>query len=190
MDNGRDAHPLLTLAVILVALGARGGSLPTPQDVQTFVRPSVPSVVAIAPADWRHSLAGHYEPATSLSNPRIPALSGDDLYLFPDKTYIYIEWSDILPETIYDKGIWTFDGQFIRLQSDRTVSAKKVQMRDAAFVPLTATYAKKTRLLLMGVPGDFRYFKQTSMKERDQADFIFLVNVRARCKTIRDRKST
>lgn len=33
-------------------------------------------------------------------------LSGSYLYLFPDATYIYTEWGDVMPETIYDKGGW------------------------------------------------------------------------------------
>ena len=181
--------PILTLVGALVALVASAANLPTPHEVVTHVRPLVPTIALSAPTDWRHSLAGHYEPAKRLSTPRIPELSGDDLYLFPDKTYIYIEWTDISPETIDDKGAWSFDGQFVRLLSDRSVPKHKGGLRDMTFIPLTATYARKTRLLLMGVPRDFRYFKEESPKERDLGDFMFLLYARVRGKAIDDRSA-
>src|ERR1700741_1698732 len=141
--------PTLMLVGVLITPAASALNLPTPQEVMTHVRPLVPSIAVVAPTDWRHALAGHYEPAKRLSKPRVPELSGDDLYLFPDKTYIYLEWTDILPETVYDKGAWSFDGRFVRLYTDGSVPKQKGR-RDMIFIPMTATYAKKTRCLLIG----------------------------------------
>ena len=49
-------------------------------------------------------------------------LSGDDLYLFPDGTYIYDEWADIEPTTIRDKGKWTILQGFVQLTSDAEIT--------------------------------------------------------------------
>src|SRR5437660_10101729 len=49
-------------------------------------------------------------------------LSGDDLYLFPDGTYIYCEWADIEPLTVRDKGAWKLADGLVVLTSDRDVT--------------------------------------------------------------------
>src|SRR5947209_19022113 len=63
-----------------------------------------------------HEIAGHYS-----SNPkeigRSP-LSGNDLYLFPDGSYLYSEWGDLEPVTIRDKGTWAFSDGAVKLVSD------------------------------------------------------------------------
>src|SRR5437016_13000138 len=49
-------------------------------------------------------------------------LSGDDLYLFPDGTYIYGEWADIEPLTLRDKGAWKLADGLVVLTSVRDVT--------------------------------------------------------------------
>lgn len=48
-------------------------------------------------------------------------LAGNILYLFPDRTYIYTEWADIQPETIYDKGHWQVAGGVLLMRPDADV---------------------------------------------------------------------
>ncbi len=68
-------------------------------------------------------LAGHYtNPPKDLLRRIGGVLSGDDLYLFPDGTYIYCEWADIQPLTIYDKGRWIFANGAVELKSDPDVT--------------------------------------------------------------------
>jgi hypothetical protein len=45
-------------------------------------------------------------------------LSGEDLHLFPDGTYLYCEWADVEPMTVYDKGSWHVQGSTLELASD------------------------------------------------------------------------
>jgi hypothetical protein len=49
-------------------------------------------------------------------------LSGSELYLFPDGGYLYCEWADIEPRTVYDKGHWSVAGASIRLRSDQEIT--------------------------------------------------------------------
>lgn len=51
-----------------------------------------------------------------------PALSGDDLFLFPDGTYLYDEWADIHPLTIHDKGHWRIEDGVVVLSSDKEIT--------------------------------------------------------------------
>jgi len=49
-------------------------------------------------------------------------LSGRELHLFPDGTYVYCEWADIEPLTVYDKGAWHLDMSVVGLVSDPEVT--------------------------------------------------------------------
>ncbi len=71
--------------------------------------------------DATHIAGVFKNPGKSLIKRIGPALSGDILYLFPDGTYIYCEWSDISPETISDKGAWTYSQGLVQLASDPEV---------------------------------------------------------------------
>ncbi len=48
-------------------------------------------------------------------------LSGEVLYLFPDRSYIYALYSDIrIPDAIQDTGKWTYQSSLIQIHSDGT----------------------------------------------------------------------
>jgi hypothetical protein len=49
-------------------------------------------------------------------------MGGRKLYLFADGTYIYTEWEDTIPETIVDRGGWTFADALLRLRADPAVT--------------------------------------------------------------------
>ena len=70
-------------------------------------------------------IAGVFKnPGKSLIKKIGGTLSGDILYLFPDGTYIYIKWSDVSPEAISDKGVWTHSHGLVELVSDAEVKWK------------------------------------------------------------------
>ena len=109
-----------------------------------------------------------------------------EISIFSDQTYIYIRWADILPPTIYDKGAWSFDRQFIRLVTDNTVSQKRA-MHDQYFVPLTTEISGVKQLFLFGTNRDYSYFLEHA-KSGD--DFMFLLCSRARIDLITDTNAT
>jgi hypothetical protein len=55
-------------------------------------------------------LSGHYDMG--------PGLSGENLYLFPDGTYLDTQWADIFPETICDEGSWGCQDGWVVLRTD------------------------------------------------------------------------
>jgi len=78
-------------------------------------------VTALSSTDATHIAGIFKNPGKSLIKRIGGQLSGDTLYLFPDGTYIYSEWADISPDTIYDKGAWTYSAGIVRLVSDPEV---------------------------------------------------------------------
>jgi len=67
-------------------------------------------------------LAGHYTGQTSELEARVgPFLGGEDRYLFPDGSYVYCEWTDLMPGSVFDKGKWSVVGNLLKLVSDTDV---------------------------------------------------------------------
>jgi len=129
-----------------------------PDQVQQTLRKLVPSAT-ILPENQLTSkeISGHYADPGKASRKRGgPALSGSDLYLFPDQKYIYMRWADILPPTIYDKGTWTLKNGFVTLKSDKSVQQKDFP-KDQTYIALTAP-ATNSPILLMGLRWDYSYF--------------------------------
>lgn len=104
------------------------------RQVQTLI-PSAQGLSERAPL--KDIVAGHYERNFE---------SGDDLYLFPDQTYLYLEWMDILPYKIYDRGTWDYREGFVILKTDGAIAGGR-EPRDAVYLPLVAT-----------IPEPFRYY--------------------------------
>jgi hypothetical protein len=116
------------------------------------------SVESVASVDMS-SIAGHYAyPPRELARQLGGFLSGDDLYLFLDGTYIYCEWADIQPLTIYDKGRWTFANGAVELKSDPDVTWDPEA--DRTYVAVRRS--KKKEVLLVGVHSDLPRFESES----------------------------
>ena len=72
-------------------------------------------------------------------------LSGSLLYLFEDQTYIFTEWADIMPETVYHKGTWQVVDSLVSLTVDADVTWERPG--DFRFLVYQATGAAAVRLL-------------------------------------------
>lgn len=59
-----------------------------------------------------NEIAQKFDSSTILTN----------LYLFPDRTYLYTERCSLIPATIFDKGTWKVEGTLLVLNSDRDVT--------------------------------------------------------------------
>jgi len=133
----------------------------------------VPDVTA--PASESETLAllpAHFSDRNSETTRRAgPGLSGEDLYLFPDHAYLYLQWADIMPQTIFDKGTWQFEAGVVSLQSDHSVRQQDFP-KDRRFVPLYHKVSGKRTLLLMGTSWDFTYFKEKATTNDDFMLFL------------------
>ncbi len=121
----------------------------------------------------------------------LPPSSGEDLYLFPDRSYLYLEWADIMPATICDKGTWSFKDGIVSLQSDNSIPQQRFP-KDKRYLALYHIVSEKRTLLLLGTDWHFSYFKQNATKNDDLmlflCTFIYLEDIKpVRAETLRKK---
>jgi hypothetical protein len=110
-------------------------------------------------------------------------LSGNDLYLFPDGTYVYCEWADIEPVTVHDKGTWVFkDGQ-VTLTSDPEITWEPGAERTYVAVHRSS---RTEEILLVGTGHDLDYFEENA---RDDPEFMLLLNSKKREKAFSQKEA-
>jgi hypothetical protein len=120
-------------------------------------------------------LAGHYtNPPKDLVRRIGGVLSGDDLYLFPDGTFIYCEWADVQPLTIYDKGQWTFTNGAVELKSDPDVTWDPEA--DRTYIAVRRQSHKK-EVLLIGLHSDLPHFEEQAA---DDPESMLLIVAKGR----------
>ena len=133
--------------VLKAATGGAGGTC-EPGDAAERVAARVPVAIAVlSDAD----VAGRWS-----QDDGIVGLSGSDLYLFGDGTYIYAEWADVLPETIFDKGSWRTAAGTLQLSPDSDVTWEPRTDRCFVFIRI----AGRSAPLLLGVGQGLRTFER------------------------------
>jgi hypothetical protein len=130
------------------------------------------SKIDIEPVDVlaMNSIAGHYSSSSDeLREKAGPPLSGNDLYLFPDGTYLYCTWSDIPPDTIRDKGSWNVSGGEINLTTDSDVTWNPGTERHYLLVHRRS---KTQEVIAVGMDRSLRYFEKHA---KDDPEFMLLL---------------
>jgi hypothetical protein len=117
-------------------------------------------------------MAGHYT-STSKEVGR-SFLSGSDLYLFPDGSYIYTVWSDIERTTIVDKGSWVFSEGVGKLTSAPDVTWDPEAERTYLAVRRPR---RKNEILLVGLERALPYFET---KAHEDPEFALLLVAKVR----------
>jgi len=142
----------LALLVLLLQL-VSGQTAASPLD-RIRAKTPVDPVTNLTPVQ----IAGQYSnPSWEYIKRSGGALSGDDLYIFPDQTYIYCEWADISPTTIIDKGTWSFSGSVLELKSDPEITwGTRLERR--LLVVRRPSHTKE--ILLMGIEEELPYFEK------------------------------
>jgi len=101
-------------------------------------------------------------------------LSGRELYLFPDNTYMFTDWSDMREETVCDRGSWTISFDLVALSSDKSFSS--IYPRDKIYVPIIHTVSNRNDLVLMGTRWDYSFaiesLTETAREYSDDPDFV------------------
>jgi len=129
---------------------------------------AVDLITGVAPSE----IAGHYS-----SNPKElgrSVLSGNDLYLFPDGSYLYSEWADIEPTTIRDKGTWIFSDGVVKLTSDPEITWEPDAERSYLVIHRKS---EPKEVLLIGTDRALSYFEE---KANNDADFTLLLAAKTR----------
>ncbi|PYT49663.1 MAG: hypothetical protein DMG43_15745 [Acidobacteria bacterium] len=162
------------LAILFALLQV--GTAPSASNPIARIRAKTP-VEDVSSLDAVHIAGVFKNPGKSLIKRIGPALSGDILYLFPDGTYIYCEWSDISPETISDKSAWTYSQGLVQLASDPEV--KWNAGIDRQLIALRRS-SVQDEVLLIEVTG-LPYFEQ---KAGDDPESMLLIVAKERSKPI------
>jgi len=124
-------------------------------------------------------LAGKYSyPAKKFQ----PGLSGNDLYLFADGTYIYDEWADVEPVVIRDKGTWKVADGLVVLQSDSEVIWDPDAERKYMAVH---RQSRPNEILLIGTGRALSNFEEDS---KDDPETELMVVCKERSRTIARRQ--
>jgi hypothetical protein len=156
------------LVLFLHLLG--GQSAPSPLE-RLRAKIAVNPVAELTPVQF----AGQYSNPSKEVIRRIGgALSGDNLHIFPDKTYIYCEWADIIPNTVYDKGTWSLTGAVLELKSDPQITWDPELERKFLAVRRPS---HNVEILLVGTDRDIKYFEENA---GDDPEFMLFLNSKGR----------
>jgi hypothetical protein len=136
---------------------------------------AIDSVTNLAPA----TLAGQYKnPSKELISRVGPPLSGNSLYIFPDESFVYCEWADVMLPTVFDKGTWSFVGDTLELKSASDVTWDPRLERRFLVVRRSA---RAEEILLVGKERGLAYFEKES---GDDPELMLLIVGRQRDKVI------
>jgi hypothetical protein len=103
-------------------------------------------------------IAGQYaNPSKELVKRVGGALEGENLYLFPDKSYLYCKWSDVLPNTVFDKGTWSLADDVLDLKSDPEIAWDSTLERKLLVLRRSS---HKEEILLVGMERSLPYFEK------------------------------
>jgi hypothetical protein len=135
-------------------------------------------------ADNPVNLAGRYTGETSELQSRVgPFLSGEDLYLFPDGSYVYLKWADVMPRTVYDKGKWTGRAGVVELISDPEITwDPSIDRRHL----LVRRAVRKQEIMLLALPADIDYFEKNAS---DDPELMLLIVGMARTEVLTEKTS-
>jgi len=156
---------------------------PTKEEILRAIQGHVAEVKPIpADADVKAVLSGRFSSTRHVLG---LALAGNEFFVFPDGTYFFIHWADVLATTIFDKGQWQYRDGFVVLFSDGS-TPEHFHARDRRYLPLlfptdrpngmteTRWAEKKELLLLFGADFSFALFLGADHPQIDEQTRQFL----------------
>jgi hypothetical protein len=112
-------------------------------------------------------LAGVYvNPPADLHGAADPAGITTALYLFPDRTYIFVQRGSLVPLTIFDKGNWAIISDSLELKSTRDVTWNPDLERRFLLVRRSS---HPTEVLLVGAQFAVKRFEKLTNDDPDTA---------------------
>jgi hypothetical protein len=169
---------LLIASILLFTPPAFSEKQTSSEEVVSTLKSYVPAISeASIDSSSANLLFGHY---TSKPFTRdMPELSGEEVYLFPDKTFYYLEWADILPLTIYDIGTWDIKDGILEFKSDSIITWKQTSRKteQRKYVPMYYVKNDKKVLLLMGIGWEFPYFCEQVKKDKKYTDYDWMLDI-------------
>jgi hypothetical protein len=164
-----------SIALLIVLLQLLGGQTAISPLDRLRAKTAVDPVTKLTPVQ----IAGQYKnPSNELIKLIGPPLGGNNLYIFPDNTYVYCEWDDIMANTVYDKGTWSFSAGVLQLKSGPEITWDTRLER--GFLAVRRRSHDK-EILLVGLERDLPYFEEQAGHDPES---MLLIVARVRDKTI------
>lgn len=169
-----------SFAILVLVLQLASGQSAASPLVRLRAKIPVDPVTDLTPV----KIAGQYEnPGKELIRRIGGALSGDVLYIFPDNTYVYCEWADIMPTTVYDKGTWDISDGILKLTSSPKIAWNPEVERRFLVVHRRSQAAE---ILLVGIDEKLPYFEEQA---GDDPETMLLIVAKQRGNTISQAKT-
>jgi hypothetical protein len=129
-----------------------------PSNLSSFNRIRAKITIDSLPNLTGTQIAGRYtNPSKELIKETGLPLAGEKLYIFPDNSYIYCKWADVMLDTVFDKGVRRLDGGILELKSDPEIVWDPELERE--FVAVRRP-SHKDEILLMGLKKSLPYFEK------------------------------
>lgn len=129
-------------------------------------------------------IAGQYANPSKEFVKRVGPSLLNNLYIFPDKTYLYCEWAVFMPTTVFDKGTWSFAGGVLELSSDWKVTWNPDLERRFLAVRRPS---RSEEILLVGVENALRRFEKQGVGD---PELMLLTIAKQRVKKISRAETT
>jgi hypothetical protein len=159
---------LISILVLLLQLVSSQSDVSSLEHIRAKI--TVNPVTALTAVQF----AGRYaNPSKELIKRIGPVLDGNNLYIFPDNTYVYCAWADIMPNTVLDKGTWNFSDSVLELKSAADITWDPNLER--RFLAVRRPSHPK-EILLVGIQKDIPNFAEEAGKDPWFALLMFARN--------------
>lgn len=156
-------NPITIFLLILQLASAQSSATPLDRMRAKTALDPVTNLTAV-------QIAGQYaNPSKELVKRVGPPLAGNSLYIFPDKTYVYCEWADVMENTVFDKGTWSFAEAVLELKSDLEITWDPRLERKFLAVQRPS---HSEEILLVGIEKELPYFEK---KAGDDPELMLLI---------------
>jgi hypothetical protein len=88
-----------------------------------------------------------------------PGLSGEVLYVFPDRSYCFTKWADTWPETIHEEGNWEFKDGLVVMSRDGSLP-KDSGARDHTYLPFRICHRGSETVAIVGTQDQLQRFAE------------------------------
>jgi len=155
------------LPMVVALLPAQAGLKTPPTPIERLqAKIDVVSVPNLSPSE----IAGQYTNPSAELRKLLPPMGSENLFLFPDKTYIYTFVADLPPETIADKGTWSLDKEILELHSDKDITWNTKMVERRHLIVRRRAYPRE--LFLMGLDWHLSHFERDAKAD---PEFMFLL---------------
>jgi len=112
-------------------------------------------------------------------------LAGSSLYLLRSGRYLYMEWADVQPETVYECGSWSLSDAVLTLRPTVAVNAEAAYRKDQRYIVYELADESGSALMLIGDGWELEHFETAVHEEPSDPTFTLELYSRERIESYR-----